>query len=99
MCFISVYQKELWDLACGLTLILLTLCMKRFLFSMLIYSGLDFGVLNTRKMTGVKNKSGGFREGSGRKLKYKEPTKAMRIPLSLVPKVEKMLQQLKNKTK
>lgn len=48
-------------------------------------------------MTGIKNKSGGFREGSGRKLKYKEPTKAMRIPLSLVPKVEKMMEQLQKK--
>ena len=50
-------------------------------------------------MTGVKKKSGGFREGSGRKLKYKEPTKAMRIPLSLVPKVEKLLEKMKAKDK
>jgi DNA polymerase V len=50
-------------------------------------------------MTGVKNKSGGFREGSGRKLKFNEPTKPMRIPLSLVPKVEKLMESLKSKAK
>jgi hypothetical protein len=48
-------------------------------------------------MTGIKGKSGGKRNGSGRKQKYKEPTKVMRIPISLVPKVEKMMEQLQKK--
>lgn len=46
-------------------------------------------------MTGKKGKSGGVREGSGRKNKYGEPTQVMRIPHSLVPKIQKMLDKLK----
>ncbi len=45
-------------------------------------------------MTGIKNKSGGYREGSGRKDKYGEPTKVMRVPLSLIPALEKKMQKL-----
>lgn len=50
-------------------------------------------------MTGVKNKSGGYREGSGRKPKYKEPTKVIRVPVSLIPKIEKMMTALEKKAK
>jgi hypothetical protein len=48
-------------------------------------------------MTGTKNKSGGPRKGSGRKLKTGEQTKPMRIPLSLVPAIEKMIDKLRKK--
>lgn len=48
-------------------------------------------------------KRGGKREGAGRKpgtSLYGEPTKPMRIPLSLVAEVEKMLRKLiKNETR
>jgi hypothetical protein len=44
-------------------------------------------------MTGIKGKSGGKRKGSGRKNKYGEPTKVMRIPLSLIPTIEKLLRK------
>ena len=44
-------------------------------------------------MTGIKGKSGGIREGSGRKQKYGEPTELMRVPLSLVPKFKKDLEK------
>lgn len=37
---------------------------------------------------------GGKRKGSGRKLKYGEPTVAMRIPLSLVESIKVMLSAL-----
>lgn len=49
-------------------------------------------------MTGTKKKSGGFREGSGRKNKYGEETTVIRIPVSLVPAIEKLLaKKLKKK--
>jgi hypothetical protein len=48
-------------------------------------------------MTGTKNKSGGFREGSGRKNKYGEETAVIRVPLSMIPKIEKMLEKAKAK--
>ena len=35
---------------------------------------------------------GGKRKGAGNKLKYGEPTKTMRIPLSLVPAIAKLLE-------
>jgi len=38
-------------------------------------------------------KHGGKRKGSGRKLKYGEPTVRMYIPLSLVKKVKEMLKK------
>ena len=40
------------------------------------------------------NKHGGKRKGSDRPKgsRTKEPTKVMRVPLSLVPKVEKLIQ-------
>lgn len=50
-------------------------------------------------MTGIKNKSGGYREGSGRKLKYKEETTVIRVPISLLPKINKLLEAAKNKKK
>lgn len=43
--------------------------------------------------------SGGSRKGAGRKLNsgiYKEPTKAIRIPLSLVKIIQQMLDAHKN---
>ena len=42
---------------------------------------------------------GGARKGAGRKLgsgKYKEPTKPVRIPISLIDKVLNFINQLKN---
>lgn len=42
-------------------------------------------------MTGTKKKSGGPRKGSGRKSKFGEPTVAMRVPVSLVPAIEKII--------
>lgn len=48
-------------------------------------------------MTGKKNKSGGFREGSGRKQKYGEETKVIRVPISLVSKIDKMLRDYSRK--
>jgi len=55
-------------------------------------------------MKNKKKKHGGAREGSGRKVGFrmneadkKEPTKIMRIPISLVAKVEKMIEKIKNK--
>jgi len=50
-------------------------------------------------MTGIKGKSGGFREGSGRKNKYGEETTVIRVPLSLVPVIEKMLEKTEKKKK
>jgi hypothetical protein len=49
-------------------------------------------------MTGAKKKSGGFREGSGRKNKYGEETAVIRVPLSMIPKIEKMLEKAKKRT-
>lgn len=48
-------------------------------------------------MTGIKGKSGGFREGAKRPEKYGEPTKVMRVPLSLIPALEKKMQALEKK--
>jgi hypothetical protein len=42
-------------------------------------------------------KHGGTRPGSGRPQKAGEPTVVMRVPVSLVEKVEKMIERLKNK--
>lgn len=39
--------------------------------------------------------SGGKREGAGRPYKFGEPMKQMRIPLSLIPIVEKLLTDFK----
>lgn len=50
-------------------------------------------------MTGIKGKSGGFREGSGRKQKYKEETTVIRVPVSLVPKIQKLLESYAKKKK
>lgn len=36
-------------------------------------------------------KHGGDREGSGRHLKYGEPTVVIRVPLSMVPIIEKLI--------
>jgi hypothetical protein len=63
----------------------------------LAFVGLEPIPLTIKSMTGIKGKSGGKRKGSGRKQKFKEPTKPMRIPISLVPKVEKMMEQLQKK--
>jgi DNA polymerase V len=49
------------------------------------------------EMTGIKGKSGGFREGAGRKQKFKEPTKVIRVPVSLIPAIEKMMAKLEKK--
>ena len=38
-------------------------------------------------------KHGGKRKGAGNKLKYGEPTKTMRIPLSLVPAIANILKR------
>jgi hypothetical protein len=43
----------------------------------------------------AKPTHGGKRSGSGRK--KKEPTRPIRVPLSLIPKVEKLIDQHKNK--
>lgn len=50
-------------------------------------------------MTGIKGKSGGYRKGSGRKKKFGEATVPMRIPVSIVPKVEKLIDQVKKKNR
>jgi hypothetical protein len=50
-------------------------------------------------MTGIKNKSGGFREGSGLKPKYGEPTKVVRVPVSLIPDLQKKMDKLAAKAK
>lgn len=50
-------------------------------------------------MTGVKGKSGGFREGAQRPQKYGEPTKVIRVPISIIPQIEKMMAKLENKAK
>lgn len=53
-----------------------------------------------KKTEDLKSTQGGKRKGAGRKKGFKmkesdkkEPTKVMRIPISLVPKVEKLLSQ------
>jgi hypothetical protein len=48
-------------------------------------------------MTGIKGKSGGAREGSGRKAKAGEPTVPRRIPISILDKVDKMIEQVKKR--
>jgi hypothetical protein len=48
-------------------------------------------------MSGTKNKSGGYREGSGLKPKYGEPTKVVRVPISLLPLLEKKMKALADK--
>lgn len=53
--------------------------------------------INYLNMTGVKGKSGGYREGSGLKPKYGEETTVIRVPLSLVPVIQKMLKKLADK--
>jgi hypothetical protein len=50
-------------------------------------------------MIGIKNKSGGFREGSGLKPKYGEPTKVVRVPVSLIPDLQKKMDKLAAKAK
>lgn len=54
-------------------------------------------------MPGVKGKSGGKRIGvkapANRPLKYNEPTTVIRVPLSLVPKIEAMLKKIQAKKK
>jgi hypothetical protein len=45
-------------------------------------------------MTGIKGKSGGKREGAGVKPKYGEPTKVIRVPISLIPALEKEMKKL-----
>jgi DNA polymerase V len=50
-------------------------------------------------MTGIKNKSGGARKGSGRKQKYGEPTKSVRVPISLLPDLLKKMDKLEKKNK
>lgn len=50
-------------------------------------------------MTGKKGKSGGPRKGSGRKNKYGEPTEAIRVPISLIPDLEKKMKKLEEKAK
>lgn len=48
-------------------------------------------------MTGIKGKSGGNRKGAGPKHKYGEPTEVIRIPLSLIAKVKKLLEDAEKK--
>jgi hypothetical protein len=48
-------------------------------------------------MSGIKGKSGGYREGSGPKHKYGEPTKLMRVPVSLIPALLKKMEKLEKK--
>jgi hypothetical protein len=50
-------------------------------------------------MTCTKKKSGGFREGSGRKNKYGEETTVIRVPVSLIPVIEKLLEKAAKKKK
>jgi hypothetical protein len=50
-------------------------------------------------MTGIKGKSGGKREGSGQKLKYGEPTKVIRVPVSILPQIEKLMAKVKRQAK
>lgn len=49
----------------------------------------------------MKNKHGGKRKGSGRKQKYKEETTTMafRVPVSLVDKIRKLVNDFISKTK
>jgi hypothetical protein len=42
---------------------------------------------------------GGYRDGSGAKEKYGEPTKVMRVPVSLIPALEKEMGKLAAKAK
>lgn len=39
-------------------------------------------------------KHGGKRKGSGRKKKYGEPTKTIRVPVSKIPKILEICKQL-----
>jgi hypothetical protein len=39
-----------------------------------------------------KPKRGGSRPGSGRPQKYREPTEVIRVPVSLVPVIKKLLE-------
>lgn len=39
----------------------------------------------------MNNKRGGIREGAGRKQKYNEPTKTVRVPLSKVVEIKDYL--------
>jgi hypothetical protein len=48
-------------------------------------------------MTGIKNKSGGFREGSGLKPKYGVETKLMRVPVTLIPDLKKKMAKMAEK--
>lgn len=50
-------------------------------------------------MTGIKKKSGGYREGSGLKPKYGEETKVVRVPISLLPDLIKKMGRLAQKAK
>lgn len=50
-------------------------------------------------MTGIKGKSGGKREGAGLKPKYGEPTKVIRVPVSLIPGIKKKMAKLEAKAK
>lgn len=50
-------------------------------------------------MTGTKGKSGGFREGAKRPLKYGEATTVIRVPVSLIPKIQKLLAAYEKKNK
>lgn len=60
-------------------------------------------ILSLATMPGVKGKSGGKRIGvkapANRPLKYNEPTTVIRVPLSLVPKIEAMLKKIQAKKK
>jgi hypothetical protein len=40
---------------------------------------------------------GGKRKGSGAKLKYGEPTKVIRVPVSLIKPIKKMLEETRRK--
>jgi hypothetical protein len=48
-------------------------------------------------MTGIKGKSGGFREGAQRPQKYGEETKVVRVPISLIPDLLKKMEKLEKK--
>jgi hypothetical protein len=52
-------------------------------------------IINQIYMSGKKGKSGGAREGSGRKTKYGEPTKVVliRVPLSKYSTIMKMIRK------
>jgi len=45
----------------------------------------------------MTNKHGGKRPNAGRKYKYGEPTEMVRVPVSLIPKIQKMINKLKVK--